>query len=583
MIQFIKRTLLLLCFGICFNANSQVLIDQGISANGLMCFPLHNKENTYLYLPKQARLSLNADSIPEFSFLRYVLEKPTESSTKSIVNADGGAILNFLVLYDTPKELIASAELILQEKLENDAIKLQGPVLFTKGKYTLVSSILSPESGAKKRQIIGTGVAPIFENSKIPLSFDLAPIKSKLLLESLKMATPDVSLLFELSFTGLTDSYEAELEVDWSKVENSKSFDAGGSAYFVGADINLGFDKLRKEQAIKLTSTGSDDTMESLVQTVYSKLLEMLFDPVEPAQVPEEQRGGLEDALGALIGQNGALGSRNTTGFGINVGFQYKEHHSSGKSHMVFNGRSTVSRNHYITFNVGDLYKKHGENKDLFKDVPLWDLTFQQRDVYVGVDGNIEHEFDKMLNSVTVKLKKNHKNGDQTLKEVLLTKDTYKQASGKIAMKYLNHEDLNQEEWLQYEYQTIWKFIGGGTYSAPWTSGSSAMINLYTPFKKKKIEISGDLNTLLAEKIKAISVNIEYDFFGEAKTRNRTFYPTDSINLKPFHITLPKGIEEIKYSITWFLKNGTRKQFKGTDKYGLLFIDELPKIENHEN
>lgn len=568
---------LVVLIGYCLISNGQsILIDQGVNADGLWCFPIHKKENSYRYLPQRARLSLQNDSIPEFSFLRYITEKPSENNSKTITEAGGGGILNFLVLYDTPQELISNAERFLKKKFENDEIIIEGPIIFDSGKYTLVSSILNP-AGESKKSILGSGSAPIIENSKIPLSFNVDPLKSKLLLESLKMSTPDVSLIFELGFSGLTENYEAELEIDWSEVKKSHAFDAGGSIYFVGADVGLGFDKLRKDNAIKFTSVGKDESMESLVQTVYTKLLELMFKPTPLEQVPEEHRGGLEDAIGSLIGSNGAMGSRNTTGFGLNVGYQYKEHRTKGKSNMVFKGRSLVNRNHYITFNAGNLYKKYGDNKDIFKDVPLWDPAFQQRDVYVGIDGTIENEFDKMLNSVTVKLNKKHQSGDATLKEVLLTKNTYKESNGKIAMSYLNHGDADQNEWLNYEYQTVWKFIGGGTYSEDWKTATASMINLYTPFQRRKIEISGDVETLKEKNVRAVAVKINYDFFGEPKSKNLTIYPKKELNDKFFEITLPKGSDKVEYTITWYVKNAAPIQKNGIDEYGLLFIDEFPE------
>lgn len=570
------QIVLLLLFVTSIGWSQTILIDQGVNADGLWCFPLHKNENTYLYLPERARLSLKNDSIPEFSYMRYILEKPSEESAKTITEADGGGILTFLVLYDTPKEAVSKAEQFLKQTLENDSIKIRGPVVFNSGKYTLVSSILNPKTGKDEPQILVTGNAPVIENSKIPLSFEVDPVRSKLLLENFKMNTPDVSLIFELEYSGLTESYEAQLEIDWSEVKKSHAFEAGGSIYFVGADVELGFDKLRKDQAIKFTSTGSDESMESLVQTVYTKLLELMFTPTPLEEVPEEHRGGLEDALSSLISQNGALGSRNTTGFGLNVGFQYKEHRTTGKSFMQFDGRSLVKRNHYITFNAGNLYKKYGDNKDVFRDVPLWDPAFQQRDVYVGIDGNVEREFQKMLNSVTVKLSKKHENGSETVKEVLLTKDTFIENDGRISMKYLNHDDTDRKEWLSYQFQTTWKFIGGGTFSEEWKTEDASMINLYTPFTRRKIELSGDLRRLKEMEIRAISVKIDYDFFGEPKSKNLTIYPSDNINEKYFEITLPKGVEDVSYSITWFKKGSNPIQVKGVDKYGLIFIDEIP-------
>jgi len=226
---------------------------------------------------------------------------------------------------------------------------------------------------------------------------------------------------------------------------------------------------------------------------------------------------------------------------------------------------------------MGNLYNKYGTNKEIFKDVPLWDPAFQQRDVYVGIDGTIENEFDKMLNSVTVKLSKKHESGDATLKEVLLTKNTYKDTNGKIALSYLNLGDSDQTTWLNYEYQTIWKFIGGGIFSEDWKQASASMINIYTPFEKKKIEILGDLETLNSKNVRAVVVKINYDFFGESKSKTLTIYPKKGVDNKFFEITLPKGSDPLEYSITWYVKDKTPIRKNGTDEYGLLFIDEFPE------
>jgi len=564
-----------LLLGLTANAQS-ILVDQGINANGLWCFPIHEKPTTYVYLPSDARLSLKEDGLPQFSYMRYVLEKPTENQANTITEADGGGILHFLVVYVTSQKKIEDAESYLKNKLENDSISIRGPIVFDKGRYTLVSSILSSETGKNETKIIGYGEAPIIENSKLALSFSVDPVKSKLLLESFKMATPDVSLVFELSFSGLTDSYEATVDLDWSEVKKSKQFDAGGSVYFVGADVSLGLDNLRRDHAIKLTSIGSDDSMESLVQTVYEKLLELMFKKVPLEQVPKDKRGGLENAISSLIGSNSALGSRKTTGFGLNVGYQYKEHHSTGKSHLEFKGRSRINRIHFITFNVGDLYNNYSTNENIFKDVPLWDPAFQQRDVHVGIDGTIEKEFEKMINSVTIKIRKQHQDGTETLKEILLTKGSYKRNDGIISMTYLNHKDSLRTKWLEYEYQTIWKFIGGATYTSDWIMDSAAMINLYVPFERKKIELVGDLSELKAQNLRAISTNISYDFFGHKNSERLTIYPNDDLTTKYFEITLPKGLDAIDYELSWFFKDQPTLKKEGKDTYGLLFIDEIP-------
>lgn len=552
-----------------------ILMNEGINADGLWCFPVLDQPDTYKYLPLEAHLALHENGLPQFSYMRYILEKPSENSMNSITDADGGGILHFLVLYDTPKEKVLVAEQFLQKLQKNDSIKIKGPIVFDKGRYTLVSSILTSENAKKETKIIATGEAPILENSKLAFSFNVDPTKSKLLLESLKMATPDVSLIFELGFSGLSDSYKATLDIDWSEVNTSNQFKAGGSVYFIGADVATGFDKFQRDNVIKFNSVGTDANMESLVESVYNKLLELMFKKVPVEEVPAGSRGGIEDAIGALIGQNGMLNSRNSTGFGLNVAYQYKEHHATGQSHLEFNGRSKVERNHFISFNMGDVYQKYGKNPSVFKDVPLWDPAFQQRDVYISIDGTLEGEFQKMLNSVTVRMRKIHSDSTVTQKEILLKKDNFKEIVNSH-FSYLNHQDLDTKEWLNYEFQTVWKFVGGAGYQSEWIPESAAMINLYTPFIHKKVELMGDLETLKEKNIKAISVQISYDFFGESRTETKTIYLTDHLNEKSFEITLPKGLEQINYSITWFRTHDKSLHKEGIDVYGLLFIDELP-------
>lgn len=569
------KVVLLFLFIPMANFAQQIMVDRGVRVGGLWCFPLISDSLSYLYLPTNAHLSLDESKNPQFSFLRYVINMP-KSGSNAVSDADGGGIVNFLVQYDTPENLVKTAQGILRERLKSEDITIKGPLVFDKGRYTLISSIIKSDTSKPTRKVLTTGEAPVLEGSRIALTFDLKPEASKLLLESFKMATPDVSLVFELGFSGLTDSYDAEMTVDWSEVKKSEAFKASGSVYIVSADVELGFDKLKRDGAIKLKSNGSDQQMEALVQTVYDKLLTLMFKPVKPETVPQDQQGGLMDAL---LGPNGILGSKNTLGFGLNVGFQMKDLQSEGKTNLYFKGRSTVNRTHFVTFNIGNLYNEYGKDEKYFKDIPMYDPTFQQREVLVGVDGDLEKEFTKMVNSVTVILDKKHQDGRETLHSVIITKksqDSLKVSKKPLAMVYGFQKDTNRVEWLKYKYKTIWQFQGGGNLEMDWKTESSAMINLYTPFIRKTIMLEGDAKAINAKNIRAISVQIEYPFFGQKKQQRVTLKTSESLTDKKFEITLPNNVEEVDYSITWFGNDGSQKKVKGKDKYGLIFLDEMP-------
>lgn len=549
------------------------LIDRGEYVEGLWCFPMHNDSLTFVYLPDTARFSFNEEKGPQFSYLRYVINKPKEgNTTSSITDADGGGILHMVVLYETNPETVERAQEALRKKYGNNKnLKIQGPVTFEKGNYALVSSIIKEGSKQKETQVIAIGEAPVFENTGLALSFSLDPVHSKLLLESFKMKTPDISLVFDLAFSGLTESFDAEMEIDWSAVKKSQSFKAGGSIYFVGADVELGFDKMRQDNSIKLKVNGSDDMLEGLLTTVYDKLLTLMFKPVVPETV--EQAGGLGSAIGALVG---AMGSRQTTGFGLNVGYQLKELQSEGYSHLFFKGRSTVQRHHYVVFNVGNLYAKYGQNQAYFKDVALYDPTFQNREVFIGVDGDLEKEFKKILNSVTVTVQKKHASGKVTSDSKVITGKSFTEGFKPMSVVYGWDADSNRMQWMEYQYRNIFNFQGGKVYETPWENSASGMVNAYTPFSRKMIQFDGDLAGLKDKGVRMVSVMLSYSFFGEIRKPRLTFRPGDNISEKSIEITLPNDVEEIDYEITWQKTDGSVYCTKGKDKYGLIFIDEVP-------
>ena len=558
----------------------QVLIDQGVRVEGLWCFPSYSDTLSWLFLPDEARLALDDAQHPQFSFMRYIINEPKEKTgadASTISDADGGGILNFLVLYDTDSAKVKAAEAALRELKENEEIHLTGPIIFEEGKYSLVSSILDPASGENKRQILTTGSAPVTAGSRIALTFELDPKYSKLLLESFKMATPDVALVFDMTFSGLSDSYDAVIEVDWSEVNKYQSASAGGSLYFVGLDVEAEIGNMLRNNSIKLTQNGGNDKSEALISTVYNKLLDLMFQPVEPASLEGEARGGLMDALSSLTGPKGLLSSRKTTGFGANLGYKYKNVETTGKSIMKFNGRVDIKRHHFITFQIGDMYQRYGQDDRYFKDVPLWDPAFQQRSVYLGLDGKMQKDFNEIINSVTVTMRKAHQDGTETVREMVLNEHTLNAENGPLEMIYGSRKDSNRAEWMNYQYRTDWKFKGGASYQSDWLDESSAMINLYTPFRRHTITLDGDMEAMTDQGVRAVIVQINYDFFDETRRERISLRAGQIASDKEFSITLPAEQYEVDYSLTWIKSGGERITGKGKDDIGMIFIDEMPQ------
>lgn len=554
-----------------------VEIERGVRAAGLWCFPILNRPHEWVYIPARAGLATDDDGRPRFSFVRYAFSREARGEGgNSITRADGGGILHFLVRYETRPEQIADAESELRERLDDDAVRLVGPMVFDSGRYTLVSSILN-DAGERQPHVLASGTAPVLEGNQLALSFQLEPDKAMLLMESFRMDTPDISIVFDLEFSGITDAYEAEVVVDWSQVRQNQAFSAGGSVYFVSAEVEAEIDRLVRDNAIRMESAGEDAAMEALIGRIYERLLDLMFNPVAPERVPTDQRGGLSDALGALIGQGGLLSSGNTTGFGAHVGYQLKDLRWEGQTILNFNHRARVQRNAYITFNIGDLYRRHGDDPAHFRAVNPSDPTFDQREIHVSVDGELVPEFEQLIDSATVALRKRHAGGDTTVQERVINAAGVRSGDTPSPLVYGWRDDDDRLDWLEYEFRTHWHFRGGGTYVSEWTRSNAAMIQLYAPFQRQRVQLVNTGLDLSALGVRAIVINLEYPFFGMLR-REQMVVRGDRPGMESaVEITLPRDTYDYDYRITWIMADGSRPQAHGRDSSGLIFLDPPPE------
>ena len=558
--------------------NGQILMDQGVRVEGLWCFPSKDEPSSYYYLPAEASLGTKGNK-PQFSYMRYVdLEAESSETGNSILQAKGGGVLHFLVLYDTSVEKLETAQEELAYVTGDNKAKLKGPIIFKEGTYALISSIIDPDEGGQKRKLMVKGRAPVLEGNKIALSFELDAKDSKLLIESFKMATPDISLVFDLSFEGLSNAYDATLEIDWSEVQKRHEANVGGSYLFIGAEAGLEIDELMKNQAIKLTTNGEDDQMDQLMNTIMEKLLDMLFNPI-PDNEPENE-DSITEMMSEIMGNSnkGKQPGYKTSGFGFKASYHYKEVKKSGKSTVSLNYRLPVERHHFITFNIGNLYKKYKHDTSVFKTTSMEDEDFQLREVRVGIDGTLYQEFDKMVNNVTVLVRKKHQNGEETVRSLLVNKSQFDENEAKpFAITYGSKGDKDRFQWLDYDYKTIWQFQGGANYETDWQTASASMINLFSPFERSKIQLSGDIETLVDQGYRAVVVQLEYLFFGKTMKPQKILKQGDDLSQLPFEVTLPLSNRAYNYTMTWIGKNKDNLTKTRTDDSGIIFVDDLPK------
>ncbi len=570
-------------------AAQQVLIESSARVEGLWVFqsavnPLH-----WYYVPSAARLVQDEDDEPEFSFIRYVINRASSDAadaTKGITEAEGGGILHFLVTYDTPAEQVRRAERALQRLLGDEAAKgeeqvqLRGPISFKSGRYYLVSSIIDTQ-GNPTAKLLAAGNAPVLEGSQLALSFDLPPERATLLNESLKMATPDISLIFEMTIEGLQDSFAADLEMKWDDVYEHEGFSVEANVplwYFnVGGNGSVLFDDLMQSKAVEVKVRGSNPNMEALLEKVQLKLIELMFEPIpiEGANENPDQFGQLAKAIKSIKDDD----EKKKPRAGVTFGYKMAETRRTGRTVLSMNSQSPVEYVTTIGFNVGDLWTRLGDDPRFFKTVNLADPAFEQREIHVGIDGAILPEFDAYINSVTAVLRKQHQDGKMTVQEIVVDRETFKSTNNDFRMIYGWSGDDDRTKWLEYEYRTRWSFKGGGQHQTDWQRAEANMIDLYAPYKRRVVRIFGDSETLAEAGVRAVIVKVDYPFFEGRKTDKLTLRADRPIADQAIELTLPLGEDEYHWDVTWIGRDGWRRSAKGTDKTFVLFVDELPEPE----
>jgi hypothetical protein len=273
----------------------EIVLDQPVRAGGLIFFPSVADPNAYYYAPTRARLATGEGEggKPQFSFLRYV--ENVNTAGKEQEEGEGGGIVHAVVQLGVTEDELRDAQSDLRRVAPGGVVK--GPVVFRSGKFGLVSSF--QEGSDLVKRVVGLGTAPILDGSKAAISIQLTKQGSKILWQSFQTATPDVSFLFEMEMAGYRSPKRALIEAELDRVYEHSAFQAGVATTYVQAEITQALDDLYQKGAIKLTQVGEDEKLDALVQTAYSKLTELVFQPMSPqgAEQIANAAGGKKSAL----------------------------------------------------------------------------------------------------------------------------------------------------------------------------------------------------------------------------------------------------------------------------------------------
>jgi hypothetical protein len=168
-------------------------------------------------------------------------------------------------------------------------------VVLRSGRLGVVSSFTNPE-GDLTQSVVGLGTAPVLEGGRAAVSLQLSQKGSVLLWQSMQSATPDVSFMFEMDMAGYRSPKRAVVEAQMDRIYSHQSFDLGVATTYLESEIKTAYEDLFQSGAIKLTQVGDDQQLDALVQTAYSKLTELIFQPAANAQA-QAATGSTKSAL----------------------------------------------------------------------------------------------------------------------------------------------------------------------------------------------------------------------------------------------------------------------------------------------
>jgi hypothetical protein len=258
----------------------QILLDKPVKAGEITVFPEVGNENNFYYLPDKLRLAKHPSGKPQLSFLRYVENTTGPEATDE---AEGGGIVHAVVeLGVTPEQLTEAKQQLRRVKPSGVIV---GPIVYKGGTIALITSF-NKENGELTKQVIGLGKAPILDGEKAAVSIQLTKKGAKLLWESFKTPTPDLSFSFEMELSGFRSPIKAKIEANFDQIYEHKNFQAAIASPVLAAEIKAAFDDLIKSGAIKVTQVGSDEDMEKAIDAAYTKLTNMMFDPAAGTGTP---------------------------------------------------------------------------------------------------------------------------------------------------------------------------------------------------------------------------------------------------------------------------------------------------------
>ncbi|MDY8138111.1 hypothetical protein [Aquimarina sp. 2201CG5-10] len=575
--------LLFLALHLSHRAHSQVHYDEGrMIINGVQLLQDSNDPSAYYYQPDFPRLATKEDGDFELMCMKYIGQGG---------NASGG-LFHTLIQFDLPEDVLKEVEKELKE--QKGGARIVGPIPMKQAlkdgedgiaSFKIVSSILNNVDGDNPftQNVITSGHAPLYKNSKAAIAAKLSQEGATLLWESLQGKTSDVSVVVSGFYEAKVKGYNAIVSADMSTIYEHYSKVYSYQKDYTKRQLRKVTDEMVQDQKLNIDvfdrSQGlgiKTDDMSSILSLVTDKLIELMFDAETGwAKQPEK-----ETAV-----EQGQLQGRRKRGFFSKLfgGDQNEKYVTDNqfvlkkrtdikvnKFYLNLSKSTTIKVPVYSSGNISGLYdvfKEDPASKDkYFRVVDLEDIDFLKREVIFQLDGEYIDSFGEILNSVSVSFKKQY-GGDQNdvTRDVIIKRGDLENGSDYKNIFY-PRLGIKGSDWLDYEYKLSWNLKGDDkTIQLPkgkdnWIKTNDAAVALTPPFTKRVVQIDADRTFFKESNTQACSVKFYTILNGQPKPQRTVILrKNDAENTTKVNLYHDKD-EPVVYQVSWYNTTGQTEQ-----------------------
>ena len=123
--------------------------------------------------------------------------------------------------------------------------------------------------------------------------------------------------------------------------------------------------------------------------------------------------------------------------------------------------------------------------EDCMRTVQLASLIDKNRIISAKLAGTNANDFDEFINYVSIQVRKEHPNGEVTLREITIDRGKFNETANNFQISYPWNGEESGDELDKYQYRTNWSFFGGDEVITEWQDRNLSNIPPFASQTKK--------------------------------------------------------------------------------------------------